>query len=110
MRWIRTLQLYSILLILTLFSWTMPMKLHGALVNRLLSFFDEDERHRIIEDFLHQLASQHYDKGRDFPSAEEEVDSYLRFVPHMEQYQSILVHIYRNKRHAAGLQEEQKTT
>ncbi|MDP3052267.1 MAG: hypothetical protein Q8N42_02045 [bacterium] len=110
MNWIQTLHLYSIVLILKLFNWGMPMNVHGALVNRLLAFFDQDERHQIIEDYLRQLAEEPYWKDRGFSSAEEEVDSYLKFVPHMEPYRSVLVNICRNNRQPAGLQEEQKTT
>jgi hypothetical protein len=106
----QTLQFYSILVTLKLFAWAMPIKIHGPLVNRLLAFFNQDEQHHIMENVLHELAAHPYDQNRKFSSAEEEADSYLKFAPRMQPYRSILVNIYRNKRQAAGLKEEQKTT
>jgi hypothetical protein len=108
MTWRQVLQLYSIMLILKLFSPFMSPKIHGALLNRLLAFFDQDERHQIAESFLREVALQPYDKHRHFSSAEEDVDYYLRFVPHLQPYRSVMVNICRNKRQAAGLKE--KTT
>ena len=108
----QTLQFYAIVLILKLFSPFMSMKIQGALVNRLLAFFDKDDIHQIMEEFLHQLPAKPYDKapGAHFPSADAEVDHYLTFVPHLQPYRSVLVNICRNQRQAAGLQEKQKTT
>lgn len=112
MKWTKQLHAFLIALILTLFSPFMSLKIHGRLVNRLVGFFDEVEFHGIIEDYLHHAVLRPYDKnqGAKFTSAEEEVDNFLRFVPRLQPYRLIFVNIYRNKRQAAGLKEEQKTT
>lgn len=108
MTWRQQLQFWPTVLILKFLSAFLPMKIHGRLVNYLVGFLPDGELHGVMEDYLHILVTRSYDKkrGAHFSCAEEEVDCYLRFVPHVQSYRSVLLNICRNNRQAAGLKEK----